>query len=539
MKKLAMLIFAGAFVLGISCSVNVSTAAAAQSTTTTTPKNLAVGGTVTASGENAPNEGKDSAFDQTPYSKWLVFNSPGWLQYQFTMANVVTSYSITSANDYPDRDPIGWVLKGSNDGSIWTVLDTRQNESFTYRYQTKTYSFSNTTAYKFVKFDNLTNQAGSGILQLAEIKLFDGSVDTWTTIKPTVTASGENGPHEGKENLVDGTSVTKWLAPEATGWLQFDFGKQVTIDGYALTAANDVPERDPKSWVLQGSNDNANWTTIDTKSNESFSLRHQRNHYILKNNSAAYQFYRLNNLKNHSGNRLQLGEVEFSRTNDMWHVIHPVIEVQNLDSAGNGRLFDQALPNAADDILVIVRKVNEVLYNNPAELQGGVRKIRVTIEDVPGVAWASGDSVQKTVGFSSRFLRDIAADPNQSVRDEIIGVLYHELTHCYQYDDNRYADKNVGGLSYMVEGLADTVRFEVGYHNRYGMTKGGTWQDGYGTTGNFFRWIEDTKTKGFIRKLNASLTPFDGLDWNENKIQELTGIRVNQLWTQYQVTLPE
>lgn len=83
------------------------------------------------------------------------------------------------------------------------------------------------------------------------------------------------------------------------------------IDGYALTAANNTPQGDPKSWVLQESNDNTNWTTLDTKSDETFKVRHQRNHYILNNNTTAFQYYRLNNLKNHSGYVLQLGEVEF------------------------------------------------------------------------------------------------------------------------------------------------------------------------------------------------------------------------------------
>ncbi len=48
--------------------------------------------------------------------------------------------------------------------------------------------------YKSVKFDDFTNQYGSGMLQLSEVKLFDDSVQTWNTIKPTVTGSGENAP---------------------------------------------------------------------------------------------------------------------------------------------------------------------------------------------------------------------------------------------------------------------------------------------------------------------------------------------------------
>ncbi|NEW09167.1 carbohydrate-binding protein [Paenibacillus sp. SYP-B3998] len=530
MRKLGVLILAATIGVGFSGNVYIPAAAAAQSTSITIPTNLAIGGTVTASGEYGPHQGKDRAFDQDVFSKWLTFNSPAWLQYEFPTAKVVTSYTITSAEDEPFRDPKSWVLKGSNDGSSWTQLDTRQNQSFTSRHQAKTYSFTNTTAYKYVKFDDFNNQIGSGILQLSEIKLFDGSAKTWNTIKPTVTASGENAPTDIKANLVDGTSVTKWLTYENNSWLKFDFGEQVTIDGYALTAANNKPEGDPKSWVLQGSNDNTNWTMIDTKSDETFKVRHQRNHYILNNSTTAYQYYRLNNLTNHSGYITQLGEVEFSRTNDIAHAVNPVIEVQNLDSTGSGSLFTQALPNAEKDILEIARKVNEMLYSNPADVPTDVKKILVTIEDVPGVAWTSGDSAQKTVGFSSQFLRNFVPSPSKSLREEIIGILYHEIGHVYQYSH------------FDVEAVADSLRYETGYHDRYSASKGGTWQTN--GTANFIRWIEDTKKRGFIRELNATQIPYNiGGErelqlWKESQFQLITGTDVNTLWTQYQAILP-
>jgi hypothetical protein len=34
-------------------------------------------------------------------------------------------YTFSTANDSPDRDPSGWTLYGSNDGSTWTTLDTQ------------------------------------------------------------------------------------------------------------------------------------------------------------------------------------------------------------------------------------------------------------------------------------------------------------------------------------------------------------------------------------------------------------------------------
>ncbi|MVP00547.1 discoidin domain-containing protein [Paenibacillus lutrae] len=135
---------------------------------------LTTGGTVTASTNDSPaGETKENAFDNNEATKWLTFNSSASLQYQFAgnTAYAVKSYSITSANDEPDRDPLNWIVSGSNDGVNWSVVDTRSNEDFANRMETRTFAVNNTTAYSYYKFD-LSNNSGT-ILQLADIHLFD------------------------------------------------------------------------------------------------------------------------------------------------------------------------------------------------------------------------------------------------------------------------------------------------------------------------------------------------------------------------------
>ncbi|WP_328564963.1 hypothetical protein [Streptomyces coelicoflavus] len=39
------------------------------------------------------------------------------MQYRSTTAAVLDHYTLTSANDAPDRDPRDWVLRGSDDGT--------------------------------------------------------------------------------------------------------------------------------------------------------------------------------------------------------------------------------------------------------------------------------------------------------------------------------------------------------------------------------------------------------------------------------------
>ena len=131
------------------------------------------GGTITARGDYASaGEGKAQAFDNSTSTKWLDFSATSWIQFQFAGSNAYacTEYTFTSANDFPERDPKSWTLKGSNNGTSWTTLDTRSNVAFSARFQKLTFTFSNSTAYKYYKVDNITNNSGT-IIQLAEIEL--------------------------------------------------------------------------------------------------------------------------------------------------------------------------------------------------------------------------------------------------------------------------------------------------------------------------------------------------------------------------------
>lgn len=47
--------------------------------------------------------------------------------FETTEAVTVRYYTFATGNDRISRDPVSWVLSGSNDGSDWTVLDTRND----------------------------------------------------------------------------------------------------------------------------------------------------------------------------------------------------------------------------------------------------------------------------------------------------------------------------------------------------------------------------------------------------------------------------
>lgn len=133
---------------------------------------MRLGGTITSSGGNPPNEGIDKLIDNNINSKVLdKSHSTLWVIYQQTQPSIVTKYTLTSANDAAERDPLRWTLFGSNDGTTWTVIDTRNNIDFPLRKQTLTFEIpDNNAAFTKYKID-MVNNSGN-MIQVAEWALY-------------------------------------------------------------------------------------------------------------------------------------------------------------------------------------------------------------------------------------------------------------------------------------------------------------------------------------------------------------------------------
>ena len=73
-----------------------------------------------------------------------------------------------------------------------------------------------------------------------------------------------------------------------------------------------------------------------------------------------------------------------------------------------------------------------------------VEQISLVLRSMEGIAYTCGGEKQKEVHFSLDYIKKSA----KRARDEIMGILVHEVVHCYQY----YAcDTCPGGL---IEGIA-------------------------------------------------------------------------------------
>jgi len=130
-------------------------------------------GTLTAQYQTGSPSGEDytKVIDNSTATKYLTSHSAAWIRFQPATAAVAVKYTITSANDVPARDPKNWTLQGSNNGTSWTTLDTRTNETFATRLLKKTYTFTNSTSYAYYRL-NITAVGSGSIMQMSEWEVF-------------------------------------------------------------------------------------------------------------------------------------------------------------------------------------------------------------------------------------------------------------------------------------------------------------------------------------------------------------------------------
>jgi len=135
-------------------------------------------GSVLASGEQHPSGIATAAFDGCRLSKWEEPNGAKgcWLIYKVksNQMHVLKEYDLMSANDSPERDPMDWILEGSEDGTSWNILDQQSFQTFENRFQRRRFKVSsrrkcNIFRFRFLK---VRDQNSQGRFQIGTIDLY-------------------------------------------------------------------------------------------------------------------------------------------------------------------------------------------------------------------------------------------------------------------------------------------------------------------------------------------------------------------------------
>jgi hypothetical protein len=194
-------------------------------------------------------------------------------------------------------------------------------------------------------------------------------------------------------------------------------------------------------------------------------------------------------------------------------VCTPKIELDNRSANGNGKLFSDNYPDATTFLQGAALTDCNILYRQPSEVPD-VPSIKFVVEDMDGVAYTSGQEVH----LSSTYLHDYSGS---DLKAEISGVVHHEFTHVYQ---------NFMAPTWLIEGIADFVRFRAGEIPISNRQPGGHYDDAYQTTAFFLAWIDDAH-KDFVYQLNQKVKT---TQFTNQMFVDLAGQDVDTLWNTYQ-----
>ncbi|MDB6133501.1 MAG: hypothetical protein JWM59_1744 [Verrucomicrobiales bacterium] len=391
----------------------------------------------TRSGYRTNNEKPQNVVDGLAETKYLNFGElNSGIIVTPTASSTVRSLVITTANDSPERDPSSYALYGTNDpitsgdnstGSAenWTLIsrgplalpDARNTAG-------PAVSFSNSTAYTSYRliFPGVKNNVAANSLQIAEVQLYPQPDGAGTGIlAPTnavkaikVPSSVSNYPQqENPANVLDGDPNTKYLngAKRNTGFIVTPAAGAKVVQSFSLSTANDVPERDPASYALYGTNDPVvsgdnsdgsfeNWTLV---ASGGLSLTDERLHAaVLPDeavsfpNTTAYTSWRLvfPTVKNDTvATAMQAGDVQFYTGQNggggavlaVGDEIRAIAFINSASGSNPNETVDKAVDSALDTKYLNTGGVNSGLIVTPAGGSSVVTGLRLfTANDFEG-----------------------------------------------------------------------------------------------------------------------------------------------------------
>ncbi len=163
----------------------------------------------------------------------------------------------------------------------------------------------------------MTTAKGS-VAELTKFATTEGIVSNVTNLVTTqVSKDNSGGPsaNEGSLKIVDNNVETKLYLP---GWggswsMQYLFPASTVIKYYGIGNGNDSPDRDPKVWTFEGSNDGINWTVLDSRTlDKNFydqaGSKYMQMFYFAVTNPGSYAYYKYNVTSNFGSGDFQISE---------------------------------------------------------------------------------------------------------------------------------------------------------------------------------------------------------------------------------------
>jgi hypothetical protein len=199
------------------------------------------------------------------------------------------------------------------------------------------------------------------------------------------------------------------------------------------------------------------------------------------------------------------------------------LHLQDISHEGSSIFLSNVKGN--EDLEQQVQNVLNLLYNHDS-IRPPTRSVTFVLREYGGLAYTTGtdlDDDHKEIHINLDYIRNVKGD----VRHELLGVICHELVHCFQWNAQGTCN---GGL---IEGIADYVRLNAGLAAKHWKQEAdGKWDGGYQHTGYFLQYLEETFGTGTVKAINGGLR--EG-EYDEKRLFKgcCGGKEVEQLWKDY------
>ena len=242
---------------------------------------------ITPTSYNSPGgEGATNAFDGNANTKYLNFDKANaGVTVKLSQGRVVQKFTITTANDFPGRDPTSYKLYGSNDGVNWTLIKadtlTLSDSRFTTSPEIQT---GNTTAYVYYFILFPTTKAGQGCglncdsMQIGEVTYYydlnDGKTSTDTGSGGTPSNPGTSGsvcadcgPTVTGTSTSNNVSSSSSVGPATTTSNSYNWNNTYTVIGTSTpTTTTTTTTPVTTTWWSDGTTTTSNGTSTTTTS---------------------------------------------------------------------------------------------------------------------------------------------------------------------------------------------------------------------------------------------------------------------------------